>query len=143
MAAPESRRKFARAFTALGVIAALFLTGGAINALFGPQALNQMESWTSRFEQAMRFIRPVILILMFSFWQILIALAMKTKVLSQRLATLALEHWLHLALWTAAVELTIGQGQIVFGLFFGTCVYIGSRLNLIPRISIRLEATEK
>ena len=114
-----------------------------LNALLGPSALDHMESATSQFEQTMRYVRPIVLILVLSFWPIIVDLASRLKLLTPKIAALATRYWLHLALWTAVIEITIGQGRIVIGLILGALVYVCARRNLIPTISVATEANDR
>ena len=142
-AVPGTSRRIKRTLIAFGVVAALIIAGAILNALLGPRALDLLESWTSRFAQVMRFIRPAVLILILAFWQILIGLAIRMKILPRQFAALATKYWLHLALWAAVIEITIGQGWIIPGLAIAAVVYAASRLNLIPAISVTTEENDK
>ena len=135
-------RKLRGALIAGGVLFAIVIIGLALNALIAARGFTRVQDWAASFDGSMRIVRPMILILIMSFWRQAVHLARRVRLLDERLATLAIRHWLHCGLWIAVIEITIGQGWVFTGSTLGVLVYLASQRRLIPIIRDNPKETE-
>lgn len=127
-------RKALWALCAGAVLCAAVVIGAVVNSLAITHGLPRVRSWTESFDDAMRFVRPMILILALSFWRQGARLSVRLGLLSERLAAQATRYWLHCALWIAVIEIAIGQGLVFVGVALGLLLFLASRRQLIPLI---------
>lgn len=135
--------KLRSALVAAGVLFAIFIIGIALNALIAARGFTRVQDWAASFDGSMRIVRPMMLILIVSFWRQAIHLARRVRLLDERLAKLAIRHWLHCGLWIAVIEITIGQGWVFTGSTLGVLVFLASRRRTIPVIRDIPKETEE
>lgn len=136
-------RKLRGALIAAGVVFAVIIIGFSLNALIAARGFSRVEDWAASFDDSMRIVRPMILILILSFWRQVALFARRVRLLDEQLSMLAIRHWLHCSLWIAVIEITIGQGWVFIGSTLGVVVYLASQRRLIPIIRDNPKATEE
>ena len=80
------------------------------------------------FAQQMRIVRPLLLLVLYSFWQPSLRVVSRMRLLTATGAARLVRNRNRFFLWVALLEITLGQGQVVIGVSILVGVLVYARL---------------
>ncbi len=121
-----------RGIAALSIVATVVATlviGVALLFWIQASSGDHVFARTKEFSDLMRVVRPAILLLILFLWRPVFGLLHRRSIVTDRIHERALSSWPWLMVWTALIELTLGQGYVLFGLTSLVVYWIFLRLR--------------
>lgn len=127
-----SRSKRSRSVVALSVLVMVIATlviGIGLLIWMQQSSDSHVFERTRAFHDLMRVIRPILLVLILLLWRPAFDFLNRRSFITDTVHERALLFWPRLAIWTALIEITLGQGYILIGLATMAAYWLFLRLR--------------
>ena len=114
-ATPRPCKKRWLLLIAIATIFLFILVGLVVQKFSGSHGLSVVSEAANALAQKMRIVRPLVFFIVFCFWQPLLGLASRIRILTGAQTVRLVQNRNGFFLWVALFEITVGQGQVVLG----------------------------